>query len=576
MRRDPNIPLFLWIATAALAHILWGGGAEETVKLLEGRQDIARLMESVRAHVKRSNQRVEVTLLDERTLPPTEEDRATPSGPVEDPTEPKLQPQEPKAEELLTPKAAKPLDERSPKQEADKAEPPKPEVPKKADLPEPAKLDVKPLQPDQRISVVQSVKDPKQAPNDEARFIADQANRVEQETQARITSHDQNDPEPVPGLSHPSNEQAPGNATQEEVASHEDVAGDPSKLPSENAKEGKDSERPSAAAPQTAPNVQTLAFGEPAPQNARPSPDPKPEPPASRGRQAQAQQAAVDAFPNTVQTDPGSFSIAAEQMERAAQTGQRAQAHRDQPKARKRLPDVRGFGALGTTPGGLNPNLTPLSAFEAIGGIRLTQERRADGERRRSKHRGSWNAVGLERWRSAIENYVASVQPGNQTALNTAAVPFASYINQVHQRIHSTFADTFLVSLDALPADHPMNRPDLHANLEIVLSHEDGRVIRMGVTRASGSTSFDVSALESVQRASPFGASPKEIVSPDGNVYLHWEFYRDGKACSTAFARPYLLRVAPKSAPVPTMPITPKTEPAEHGKLKPRASEVHG
>ena len=31
MRHEPTIPLFLWVATAALAHILWGGGAEEVV-----------------------------------------------------------------------------------------------------------------------------------------------------------------------------------------------------------------------------------------------------------------------------------------------------------------------------------------------------------------------------------------------------------------------------------------------------------------------------------------------------------------------------------------------------------------
>lgn len=164
-------------------------------------------------------------------------------------------------------------------------------------------------------------------------------------------------------------------------------------------------------------------------------------------------------------------------------------------------------------------------------------ERKLDGERRRSKHRGSWKSQGIERWRSAIENYVPSVQPGNQTALNTARVPFASYLNAIHNRLHPIFADSFLASLDSLPANHPMNRPDIKTHLEIVLSQDDGRVVRMGVTRTSGVTAFDIAALESVQRGSPYGAPPREIVSPDGNVYFHWEFYRNPYyACSTYFA----------------------------------------
>ena len=43
------------------------------------------------------------------------------------------------------------------------------------------------------------------------------------------------------------------------------------------------------------------------------------------------------------------------------------------------------------------------------------------------------------------------MKPGNQTALNTAAVPFASYLNGMHNRIHPIFADSFLGSLDGLP-----------------------------------------------------------------------------------------------------------------------------
>ena len=72
----------------------------------------------------------------------------------------------------------------------------------------------------------------------------------------------------------------------------------------------------------------------------------------------------------------------------------------------------------------------------------------------------------------------------------------------------------------------------------------------MGVTKRSGSTIFDAVALEALDRASPFGKAPDIIASPDGNVYLHWEFHRDPfDACSTRNAHPILLKHPPKLKP---------------------------
>jgi TonB family protein len=206
----------------------------------------------------------------------------------------------------------------------------------------------------------------------------------------------------------------------------------------------------------------------------------------------------------------------------------------------------------------------------AVGRDQLGRERIADGERRRSKHRGAWRTVGMERWRPAIENYNSSVKPGNQTALNTARVPFATYLNQIHNRLHPIFADSFLASLESLPADSPLNKPDMRTNLEIVLDKDEGKIVKMGVTRSSGSTMFDVAALESVQNAAPFGKPPAIIVSPDGKVYLHWEFYRNPfYACSTYFAHPYMLKAAPESAP-------PKLPPPSSPPFGPREETVPG
>jgi len=133
-------------------------------------------------------------------------------------------------------------------------------------------------------------------------------------------------------------------------------------------------------------------------------------------------------------------------------------------------------------------------------------------------------------------------------------VPFASYLNGMHNRIHPIFAESFLGSLDSLPPNHPMNDQHLITRLEIVLTRE-GRLKRMGVVKTSGITAFDIAALDAVDRAQPFGPAPSAIISADGNVYLHWEFHRDEVfACSTMNARPFILNTPGPTQEQPTVP----------------------
>src|SRR4051794_12340748 len=81
MRREANIPLFLWITTAVVVHLLWSGGADQTAKLIEQRLDIQRFARSVQNHVRGVGAPVEVALLDDDK--PTEKDVEE-----EDPTKP--------------------------------------------------------------------------------------------------------------------------------------------------------------------------------------------------------------------------------------------------------------------------------------------------------------------------------------------------------------------------------------------------------------------------------------------------------------------------------------------------------
>ena len=99
----------------------------------------------------------------------------------------------------------------------------------------------------------------------------------------------------------------------------------------------------------------------------------------------------------------------------------------------------------------------------------------------------------------------------------------------------------------------------LVTNVEIVLSRDEGKILRMGVIKRSGNTIFDAVALEAFDRASPYGKAPDAIVSPDGLVYLHWEFHRDPfDACSTRNAHGIMLKNAPKAKSEPVKPKKPR------------------
>jgi hypothetical protein len=276
---------------------------------------------------------------------------------------------------------------------------------------------------------------------------------------------------------------------------------------------------------------------------------------ASPGSKGQTEQKEQLAAPDLLALNQGSDLAPKSQPALAEQQGQRARMKRELPRRKIRgFEDYLGLGASGTTTSGIN------LARDAIGSDQLSRERRADGARRRSQHLGSWKTAGIERWRSAIENYVPDVRPGNQTALNTARAPFAVYLAMIHNRLHPIFADWYLASLDSLPASNPLNNAELSTSLEIVLDQDEGRVVKLGVTKHSGVTAFDIAALDSVSRAAPFGPPPHEIVSPDGRVYFHWEFHRNPVvACTTFNARPYILKGQPKTAP-PNPPARPPVE----------------
>jgi hypothetical protein len=431
----------------------------------------------------------------------------------------------------------------------------------------------------QRIAVEQQVEDKNQS-NPDAEFLADNANVAREQTQARITSTDQNDANPTPGGNHQGPTSNPGDSHLNEIGQSEDREGEAGRAPGQTG--GGDatyaqSEPPPRAGTEVA-RAETSRGDRNGRLSALPAPDARGE--GRRGQKAQTALPHRDAMPDLATAEGGSYSVA--EAQKAQQERDKRLAQKKQlpaPKGVQNPTQFLGLGARGTTQNGINLNLTHGSAIAAVGADQLAGEIQADGERRRAKHRGSWRSSGIERWRSAIENYVPHVKLGNQTALNAAQAPFASYLNRIHNRLHPIYAGDFLDHLSSLPAGDPHNNLSRSTHLEIVLSRVDGSIVDMGVMKTSGLTAFDLGVLDSAQKAAPFGTPPASIVSPDGNVYLHWEFHRDPRyACSTYFARPKMLKVQPKSAPPPQPEPRQPAEPEEkqqHGRVDADRDERH-
>jgi TonB family protein len=550
MSRDVNTPLVLWICAAICTHFLLGEGGDQVAQFHDDRLAITTLGEKVRASIRFSEQTFEVSI----DTPSKETPEPLPTPP-EKPTPPEEKKPEPK----------KPVA---------KAQPPKPpeavKDTKKAKVvvvPEdPAKKLEPAPPPDRRIAVRQHVQ-PNQADNPTAHFIGDEANHVDKETVSTQTSHDQDDANPTPGGNHTGPDKSMGDSDQTKIAESEEHAGDKNRAPGEHGTEFDIQPLPPSQRPQGAihlpgvPSTQTPRAGGDG-RAPTPSPNPADLTPGGAGPASPDVWTAAEGGGFTFNPmRPGSG---------VSPSNQQGPGDANNSTTNPVVSSTTWLGLGGKAgPGQVNLNLTETGVVASVGQDQLRKEREADGERRKSQHRGSWTASNFERWRSAIENYVSSVKPGNQTALNTAAVPFATYLNGMHNRIHPIFADSFLGSLDALPHDNPMNDKKIYTRLEIVVT-KDGHLVRMGVVKTSGITAFDIAALDSVQRASPFGPAPSAIVSPDGRVYLHWEFHRDEiYACSTQNARPYMLNVAPRGAPTEPVPAPtnpgPLTPPLERG-----------
>lgn len=371
--------------------------------------------------------------------------------------------------------------------------------------------------------VEQTSDDPDVEPPPDARFLAAQNRRVEEETQAEETSVRSDSP-----ISEP----PPPDETLTESTEPEDVGrAPPEESPrevAERASEGGEvgeTREPPRAEPDRPATSATPPGGLRAGERVAPS---------SGGRPSDATETV------TIDDGFGTFSVT---RPRVADSGGAGGGD----------PRIRGEGGRARGGHGTTPRLgVGFAAFEQIYGTdRLAEERRAVRAAREAAA-SSGAERREERWqqyRFAAENFLPAIRPGNQTALNAAASPFATFLAGMHRDIHQEFAEQFLLRIES--SRGALADMELFTELEIVLA-ADGRVLSMSISRTSGVSAFDLGAIGSVMDAQPFDAPPDAIKSGDGRVYLLWGFSREPlHACHVTQARPFIL---PNPPPLRIMP----------------------
>jgi TonB family protein len=148
---------------------------------------------------------------------------------------------------------------------------------------------------------------------------------------------------------------------------------------------------------------------------------------------------------------------------------------------------------------------------------------------------------------SALENFIPEVKPGNQTALNTRAAPFAAFVARMHRSIHKLWGFGALEEWDEMGSSSPLNNPNLLTTLEMVLN-ADGTVDKVTVVRTSGYTAYDLAAIDTAFQAGPYPDPPRAIRSANGKIYVHWRFYRDERQCATSGVDYFILANPPSDA----------------------------
>ncbi|MBX3275932.1 MAG: TonB family protein [Sandaracinaceae bacterium] len=421
--------------------------------------------------------------------------------------------------------------------------------------------------PENLRSVEHRSRDPNVEPPPDAQHLAEENSRVEEEMQARIRNPYRDDPTPQPAPSdEPTAPEEEGDAPETVQAQLRDREGSDARDPTLAELTPQPPTRARPPPTSRTPSVAEAAEGDESRGGSEGSTSPRQA--AGGGARARGGGETLETRDVVIDDGNGRFTIRVPVRPEGSGPGEeggpalagRGQGNEGAGRASGPAGRSGRTARGGAAQGGGAPNLRlSWTDFATIyGEEELARERELALAQRQSRTRGASRQERWERFRAAIENYDVRVRPGNQTALNTRADPFARYIAAMHRRIHQRFALSFLTRVPDGVDETFRTNSEMHTNLEIGVDAQ-GRVDHVTVVGTSGNTLFDLGAFEAVMGAQPFPEPPANIRSPDGLVYMHWAFYRNHRQCGTFNARAFILAQAPprRGGTTPPQPARP-------------------
>jgi TonB family protein len=445
-----------------------------------------------------------------------------------------LEPPPPEAELPEPERKRREREKRRPELEFEELKAPEPEPEAKEEPPpEPPPEEPPPEQPQEKIHfVLEQLKmveqpdevDEKDAPQD-ADYLSNVNRDVREQTRAEITNLERDAVKTQASQEEPSPDKQRGTSNEQVIAEHETIKSQANRL---------------------APQVK------PAEREQRPTQDdPKPRSLlAMRDLQPREhQQAREEHDPLASERADGELKRRESRSDTVVRRNEQARIDRNDPSARFRLSSKDMVALFGD-------DARAAKNFVA---------------REKSAQKGIWDGP-RSHFQSPLENMVPEVQVGNQTALRSRKHPFARFIAQMHRAIHESWAWGFLDQMDTRGRGNELNDFALWSRVEIVLN-ADGTISKVTTVRPSGNMVFDAAARETVWAVGPFPNPPREIVSPNGKIYVHWAFHRDERACGTFGATPFILDGSAGDRPDPGREVRGVAGASEHlgRRLTPRS-----
>ncbi|RAL23490.1 hypothetical protein DL240_04835 [Lujinxingia litoralis] len=362
---------------------------------------------------------------------------------------------------------------------------------------------------------------------EDADFIAEVAMRVDQEMVAAETTLENTEPpEPEDSAEAPESEPVPEAPEMLSSASdwtEDDLVG---------AREDEGTQDQVAASAHEAPAPDQLSqSSQAAPQSEQPAPEPTRPPPAAEMAMALPTEHLEEA------------PLVPERLEQPVEL-----EGRDPSPAESQAPVDSPDPSTGQTEESLGPAQLfgrSMQSYQEVFEQRDAERADEIAEGRSAQRRrllANWRGDS-ERLRATLENYIPHVQVGNHTQVNAASAAHATMIARMHRRyIHPQWALSFVQRIETtLPGRHPLNDLSLYTQLEIVIDGESGAVVDVIRLRPSGNEVYDGQAIMIAWSIGSLAPVPDEVISPDGRVYIHWDFYRNQRLCGTFGAKIFRL-----------------------------------